>query len=118
MPESEIRFNLVFYKTAAGNEPVLEWLRNLEPAYRKIIGDDLKTIQFGFPDEIPPKLCKSLGKGLIECRSDLPGRNIARIIFCVNGSEIVTLHAFIKKEQKTKPQHIELALERKRELGL
>jgi phage-related protein len=118
MPGNQIRFAVRFFKTATGNEPDAEWFRSLDPAYKKIIGDDLRKIQYGFPQDLPRNLCKFLREGLFECRTDLPGHNIARVIFCVSGSEIFILNAFIKKTQKTPQHEIEVALDRKRELGL
>src|SRR4051794_21926901 len=58
-------------------------------------------------------LCRSLGHGLWEVRSDRHSQRIARILFCVVGERIVALHGFIKKTQKTPPA--DLALKRKRE---
>jgi phage-related protein len=121
MPGKEIRFNLRYYKTASGNEPVKEGLNELaaiNPAYTQEIMADLRTLQIGYPRDIPRKLCKHLRDGLFECRTHLPGHNIARVIFCVSGAEIFLLEGFIKKTQETPPQKIDLALKRKRELNL
>lgn len=38
-----------FFMTQSGNEPVLEWLRNMERENKKIIGEDIKLIQFRWP---------------------------------------------------------------------
>lgn len=121
MSDNEIRFNLRYYKTASGNEPVKEWLDELaeiNPAYTQEIMADLRTLQIGYPRDIPRKLCKYLRDGLLECRTNLPVRNIARVIFCVSEAEIFLLEGFIKKTQETPPKKIDLALKRKRELNL
>jgi len=60
--------------------------------------------------------CRPLGHGLWEVRSDLPGGRIARVIFSTLGGEMVLLHGFEKKSQKTPVHDIELALKRKREI--
>jgi phage-related protein len=60
--------------------------------------------------------CRPLGRGLWEVRSDLSGGRIARVIFCIADGEMVLLHGFEKKTQKTPPQDIELALKRKKEI--
>ncbi len=60
--------------------------------------------------------CRALGHGLWEVRSDLPGGRIARVIFCIVNGEMVLLHGFEKKTQKTPPRDIELALKRKRDV--
>jgi hypothetical protein len=36
-----------FFRTDAGAEPVRDWLRTLPPPDRKLIGEDIKTVQFG-----------------------------------------------------------------------
>ena len=53
MPDDKKRLRVRFYRTAAGNEPVREWLKALPPEERKIIGDDLKAAQYGWPLATP-----------------------------------------------------------------
>jgi phage-related protein len=101
-----------FYATAQGREPVREWLKGLEVEARRRIGFDLKQLEYGWPVGMP--LCRSLGRGLWELRSSLPDGRIARVIFCVRDNELMLLHGFIKKTQKTPPQEIELAWKRLR----
>jgi len=36
-----------FFRTTAGAEPVRDWLRELDAADRKLIGEDVKTVQIG-----------------------------------------------------------------------
>lgn len=57
-------------------------------------------------------LVDSLGDGLWEVRSRLPTR-IARTLFFVHDAEIILLHGFIKKTQKTPTEERALALKRK-----
>jgi hypothetical protein len=47
--DNEPILDVVFYKTQAGNEPVREWLKSLPPEDRRIIGEDIKTAQYGWP---------------------------------------------------------------------
>jgi DNA-binding phage protein len=79
-PDSEKRIHVAFYRTAAGNLPVREWLKDLDPEDRKIVGDDLRTVELGWPLGMP--LCRSLSshKGLWEVRSALPGNRAARVL--------------------------------------
>jgi phage-related protein len=56
-----------------------------------------------------------MGDGLYEVRTNLSGK-IARVLFCVYERQMVLLHGFIKKTQKTPKQDLDLALERKRQL--
>lgn len=105
------RIEAIFFKTERGAEPVREWLKSLPVAERKIIGNDIGTLEFGWPIGMP--LCRPLGKGVHEVRSKLPTR-IARIVFYVDGDRMVLLHGFIKKDQKTPKPDLDLAIERKR----
>jgi phage-related protein len=108
------KISLVFFRTATGGEPVREWLKDLAPEDRKIIGQDLQRIQYRWPVGMP--LARALGKGLWEVRSNLTGGRIARVIFCFHDSELVAVSAFIKKTQKTPKGELDLALDRKKEL--
>ncbi len=101
---------VVFFRTAAGREPVRAWLKELPAGERRVIGEDLKTVQYRWPLGMP--LVRSLGEGLWELRSTLPTR-IARCLFYAPGSRLVLLHGFIKKTQKTPTEDKALALKRK-----
>jgi len=103
-----------FCCTAAGNEPVREWLKTLDENDRRIVGQDIATAEYGWPVGMP--VCRSLGKGLYEIRSDLAKGRIARVIFCVTGQRMVLLHGFIKKTQKTPKKELDLALKRMKEV--
>jgi phage-related protein len=109
-PEIPVRF----YRTEAGNEPVLEWLRGLQREERRMIGLDLMRVQFGWPIGMP--LVRSLKDGLWELRSRLPSQRIARLILCFHQGKLVVLHGFIKKTQKTPLDDLELAKRRMREV--
>jgi phage-related protein len=99
-----------FYRTPNGREPVREWLKDLPAADRRILGEDIKDVEFAWPLGLP--LVRSLGRELWEVRSSLTQGRIARVIFCVTDGQMVLLHAFIKKTQKTPQQEIDLALKR------
>ena len=103
-----------FYRTEAGNEPVREWLKQLAPESRKVIGIDIKTVEYGWPIGMPT--CRSMSKGLHEVRSNLPDGTIARVLFCIYQEHMVLLHGFIKKTQKIPKQDLDLALTRKKNL--
>jgi phage-related protein len=113
MPEAKIP--LIFFQTDAGNEPVREWLKGLPEDDRYEIGQDLMRVQWRWPVGMP--LCRSLGNGLWEVRSSLPSNRIARVIFCADDGELVALHGFIKKSQKTPKAELDLASKRQKELG-
>jgi phage-related protein len=103
-----------FYQTDTGNEPVRDWLKALNPEDRKIIGIDVKTVEYGWPIGMPT--CRSMGNKLYEVRSNLTSHRIARVLFYVHENQMVLLHGFIKKTQKTSKHDLELAVERKRKL--
>jgi phage-related protein len=104
-----------FYRSDTGREPVREWLLRLDAADRKIIGTDIKDVEFSWP--IGKPLIDSLGEGLWEVRSSLLRGRIARVIFCVTRGHMVLLHGFIKKTRKTPERDLELARERKKGEG-
>jgi phage-related protein len=104
-PILEVRF----FQTAAGKEPVREWLKELVKEDRQSIGEDIKTAQFGWPLGMP--LVRKLEKNLWEVRTPITD-GIARVIFTVIGNQMVLLHGFIKKSQKTPKNELETARKR------
>ena len=108
------RLVAVFYKTAAGAEPVREWLKELSKDDRVRIGGDIQAIEFLWP-EVKAPLVKSLGKGLWEVRVDLANR-IARVFFAPVAGNMVLLHRIIKKDQQTRKQDIDKARDRLKEV--
>ena len=42
-----------FYSTSSGNEPVREWLKSLPREDMRMIGFDIKTVQYGYPIGMP-----------------------------------------------------------------
>ena len=108
------RLPAFFYQLPSGREPVREWLKALGDNDRKIIGEDIKDVEFAWPIGMPS--CRSLSRGLWEIRSQLTQGRIARVIFCVQDGRMVLLHAFIRRTQKTPNAEIDLALKRKKEI--
>lgn len=98
-----------FFVTDMGKEPVREWLKTLLPTDRKTIGEDIKTVQYGWPLGMP--LVRKLDKDIWEVRVHLDGR-IARILFTVVGDVMVLLHGFIKKSQATPKEDMSLTKDR------
>ena len=103
-----------FYETPGGSEPVREWFKGLPKEDRKIIGYDIALVEYGWPVSMP--LCRPLGDGLWEVRSNLTGGRIGRVIFCVTGMHMVLLHGFVKKTQRTPDDDRRRALKRMREV--
>ena len=105
---------VAFYRTAAGAEPVRDWLRSLSVEDRRAIGTDLATVQVGWSVGMP--LCRALGSGLWEIRTTLSNNRIARLVFFVAEGRIGVVHGFIKKTQKTPPADLALAQRRMKEM--
>ncbi len=87
-----------------------EWLKSLELSDRKVLGEDIKDVEFAWPIGLP--FVRSLGDDLWEVRSNLRNGGIARVIFCVHGGDMVLLHGFVKKTQKTPRRDLDLARKR------
>jgi len=108
------RLPRLFLRVAVRREPVREWLKGLPDDDRKIVGEDIKDVEFAWPIGMP--LCRPLSRGLWEVRSTLTQGRIARVLFCEHESKMVLLHAFIKKTQKTPDADLELATKRKKDV--
>jgi len=104
--DESLRLKVYFFRTGRGTEPVREWLKSLSQVEKRTIGEDVKTVQFGWPLGMP--LVRKLEPGLWEIRSNLPS-GIARIIFTVKDNAMVLLHGFIKKSPKTSLDDLQLA---------
>ncbi len=61
-------------------------------------------------------VCRLLGKGLYEVRTNLQGDRIARVFFCFHAEKMVLLHGIIKKSQKTPKKDLDLARRRQKEV--
>ena len=55
-------------------------------------------------------VCRSLGDGLYEVRTDLTGNQIARVLFYIDKKgRMVLLHGFVKKTRATPEADLDLA---------
>src|SRR6201997_5542238 len=105
---------LVFFRRGSGVEPVREWLLGLDELERREIGKDLLRAQWRWPVGMP--LCRPLGDGLWEVRTDLPTKRAARVLLCLYSGHLVALHGFIKKTRATSDEDLALARKRQKEL--
>jgi len=105
------RITVRFYMTQAGKEPVRDWLKDLAREDRRVIGEDIKTVEIGWPLGMP--LVRKLDTRLWEVRSDIGDGCISRVLFTVKGSVMVLLHGFVKKTQKTPKADLDLAKKRR-----
>lgn len=98
-----------FYKSDAGTEAVRDWLKALPAEDRKSIGEDIKTVQYGWPLGMP--VVRKMDNNLWEVRTKLANR-IARVLFTLEGDAMVLLHGFIKKSDKTPAADLKTAKNR------
>ncbi|HVU19785.1 MAG TPA: type II toxin-antitoxin system RelE/ParE family toxin [Rhizomicrobium sp.] len=103
------KLSATFFATENGANPVREWLLAMSREDRKKVGDSIRVVEFGWPVGMP--VCRPLGKGLYEVRTNLKDR-IARVFFTIDEDEMVLLHGFIKKSQATPDSELSLALTR------
>jgi phage-related protein len=95
--------SVLFFRLESGREPVREWLLKIPAEHRKTIGEDIKTLQFGWPVGMP--LARKVDDDLWELRSNISS-GIARTFFSIYRQQIVLLHGFVKKTQKTPPKEL------------
>lgn len=109
------QLRVVFFRTDQGNEPVREWLEGLGTRDERIIDADITIVAEHWPLVARTRLVKKLkDKGnLWEIRIRISeGKRIARILFTIEAGEIILLHGFIKKSQKTQRRDLRLARKR------
>lgn len=109
------QLRIVFFRTDQGNEPVREWLEGLGTRDERIIDADITIVAEHWPLVARTRLVKKLqDKGnLWEIRTRISeGKRIARILFTIEAGEIILLHGFIKKSQKTPRRDLRLARKR------
>lgn len=100
------KLDIRFFRNASNPQPVRDWLLSLPQHEKKQIGQDILKVQYCWP--IGKPLVDGLGGGLWEVRSTL-GSRIARVLFLVDRGEMILLHGFIKKTQKTPDSELKLA---------
>ena len=112
------KFDIHFFKTSNGREPVQEYitqLMNSKNPTEKALANEILTYLTLLTDKgtsLGMPYAKHLRNALWELR---PKNN--RIIYCcINRNDIYLLHCFKKQSQKTPLKEIKLALQRYKEL--
>jgi phage-related protein len=105
-----MHMDVVFYRMDSGSEPVRDWLKGLTKVEKRIIGGDIKTVQYGWLLGMP--VVRKLEQGLWEIRSRLDKR-IARVFFAVQDNTMILLHRFIKKLRRIAKADLVHARQRK-----
>ncbi len=100
-------WSVIFYRTAAGDSPIAEYLDNVGPAEAAKVGHDLallrsRGLSLGFP-----QVSHIEGK-IFELR--VRGGQAHRILyFATSGQRFVLLSAFTKRTAKTPKREVEVA---------
>jgi phage-related protein len=58
-----------------------------------------------------------MGSGLWEVRASLAKGRVARVLFCAHEDQMILLHRFMKRTQKTSKHDLDLARDRKRQIA-
>lgn len=106
------KLEAVFFKSAAGTEPVRDWLMGLTKEDRKSIGEDIAYVQYKWP--IGKPRVDHLNGPIWEVRTTLKTR-IARVHFAVEGNLMLLLNGVIKKTRAADQGDIDLAHTRYKE---
>ncbi|SOT43316.1 conserved hypothetical protein [Burkholderia cenocepacia] len=72
----QVTLGVRFFRTARGHEPVREWLNALGRVERRAIGEEIKTVQLGWP--LGMLLVRKMAKDLWEIRVTVPGAKRTR----------------------------------------
>jgi len=102
-----------FYKTSLGKEPVRDWLLGLSIDDKKLIGAEMKTVEFGWPIGMP--VVRKIERDLWEVRIHITD-GIARVLFTVIDDQMILLHGFVKKSQKMPANELKTTRERLKDL--
>ena len=108
--------DVIFFRTASGNEPVREWLNSIGGDDEKTLSTDIQVAAEHWPQVLRTSLVKKMQgeENLWEVRQRISkGKRTARVLFTVDGSRMILLHGFIKKSQRTPLKDLRLARKRK-----
>ena len=96
--------NIIFF-----NSDINKFIESLDKSTHSKILRHLKFLETYGPQLTMP-YSKPIAKNLFELRTK--GQQEIRLFYCFYKNQIVILHGFIKKSQKTPPKEINLALKR------
>ncbi len=110
----QVNWNVGFYKSQQGYEPVNEFIKNLPTKDQvKVIWTINLLRECGIDLKMPHARAIECETNLFELRVQL-ANNIQRIFyFHYVGNSFVLLHGFTKKTQKTPKREIKIAKDRK-----
>ena len=88
-----------FFKTDGGTEPVRDWLRALSALDRKTIGEDIKTVQFGWPLGMP--LVRKLDKDFMGSAHSLGDPYSTHAVYSSSGQDCFAARFYQKISNNT-----------------
>ena len=101
-------YSVEFYAKSNGEEPVREFLLDLDPKMRAKMVREIGLLEANGPALREPD-SKPLGDGIFELRAKLSS-NITRVLyFFYVGKKIILTNGFVKKTQKTPTREIDIA---------
>ena len=112
----KINYEPVFFKTQNGKEPVRDWIqKNFKKQQRDEINTDMLFVVKHFPNVPKQKMISKISgyEDIWEIRIRFANKIQVRILFLVHDLNIVFLHGFIKKSQKTPKTVLQLVNRRK-----
>lgn len=84
-----LKLKVSFFCTSSQKEPVRDWIQEQPKEDMKIIGEDIKTVQFGWPVGMP--VVRKIENKLWEVRSRVKD-GIVRTFFTVDNNRMILLH--------------------------
>lgn len=98
-------YRLEFYRTARGDEPVLEYIRAQVWTHRATIGRALRNLE-GLGHTARRPMVDYLGNGLYELRIPVDGLQHRLLYFFHERRLIVLTSAFLKNEDRVPPNEL------------
>ncbi len=110
--ECNMLFVVDFFREADGTKPVAQFIRTLPVKLKAKVVADLHLLE-EYGNKAREPLSKSLGDGIFEIRSQA-GNDIVRVLYFFDeGKLIIVTNGFVKKQDKTPANEIELAKARR-----
>lgn len=110
-----VKHHVIYYISSANQNPVKDFLNSLQPNQKSKVFRILQHFEEFGQQAIIPHTKKLTGTPLWEIR--ILGKDNIRILYIAWQKEnILVLHAFLKKKQKTPTHEISIAMNRLKEL--
>lgn len=105
-------FIVNFYKEADGSKPLSDFIKSLDTKMRAKVVANLQLLE-EYGNFAREPLSKFLGDGIFEVRT-IEGNNIVRVLYFFDEEKIIiATNGFVKKQQKTPKNEIDLAKKRR-----